>query len=85
MRFSLVPVSNAKEIVGTMVGMAVLDGDPDGLCKGDGRVEMESVDRPARAHAEPAHHRVPKEHVPHTDGLGRHDRKTLTHALDGGS
>jgi hypothetical protein len=43
MGFSLVPVSNAKEIVGTMIGLAVLDGDPDGLSKGDGRVEMESV------------------------------------------
>ena len=44
MGFFLIPVGYRVEVVGAVIGVAVLDGCPHGLCEGDGGVEMEAVD-----------------------------------------
>src|SRR5947208_17170463 len=56
-RFSLIPVGHRVVIVGAIVSVAVLDGGAQGLREGNGRVEVEAVDRPPGAGALRSHHR----------------------------
>jgi hypothetical protein len=44
-RFGLIPVGDGEEIVGAVVGMAVFDRGFEGFGEGDGRIEMETVQR----------------------------------------
>src|SRR5258708_8288836 len=50
MRLSLIPVGNRVEIVGAVIGVAMLDRGLEGPGEGDGRIEMEAVDRGLAAH-----------------------------------
>src|SRR5271157_4491517 len=45
----LIPVGYRIVVVGAVVGGPVLDGGAQRLGEGDGRVEMEAIDGPARA------------------------------------
>jgi len=50
-RFRLVPVGYGIEIVGAVVGVAVLDGGAQRLGERDRRIEMKAIERPAAADA----------------------------------
>jgi len=47
--FGLIPIGDAEEIVGAMIGVAVFDGGTKRFCEWDGRIEMETVDARAAA------------------------------------
>src|SRR5262245_46472080 len=49
--FSLIPVSYGEEIVGAVVGVAVFDSGLKRFGEGDGRIEMEAVERRVSARA----------------------------------
>ena len=55
----LVPIGNGVEIVGTMIGVSVLDGGLERPPEGDGSIKMKTVDARSAARQLRAYHRRP--------------------------